>query len=62
MTHRRIIIEQSVLPSGDAQVQHADHGAMKAVVTYDPPDTATDKQIGDQVERITKRLTKLADD
>lgn len=35
---------------------------MTAEVHYTPADAATTAQIGNQVERIVKRLTKLADD
>jgi hypothetical protein len=35
---------------------------MSATIQYVPPDSATPAQIGAQVERIVKRLAKLADD
>lgn len=35
---------------------------MTAKVTYTPSHTMSDAQIGNQVERIVRRLTKLADD
>jgi hypothetical protein len=67
MSHRVIIINQVIIPSPDvsaaAVVNPAvDHGEMSAEVTYRPADTMTDAQIGNAVERVLKRLTKLADD
>jgi hypothetical protein len=52
-----------ILPSPDSQLAAAaDHGEMDAVVTWKPADSLTPVQIGNQVERIVKRLGKLADD
>lgn len=62
MSHVVIIIQQNVLPPPDSQVAAADQGGMTAEVRYEPPDAATAAQIGNQVERIVKRLNKLADD
>lgn len=63
MSHVIIIVQQKILPPPDAQgATTATTGEMTAQVTYTPPDTATDAQIGNQVERIVRRLTKLADD
>lgn len=61
MSHVVIVIQQSILPSPDAQVASADQGSMTAEVRYTPPHDATPAQIGDQVSRIVKRLAKLAD-
>lgn len=62
MTHTVIIVEQVVLPPPDAQAAVTTGESMKARVEYTPADTATPSQIGEQVERIVKRLAKLADD
>jgi hypothetical protein len=62
MSHVVIIVQQTVLPPPDAVVSLTDGSAMTAEVTYSPPDSATTAQIGSQVERIVKRLAKLADD
>jgi hypothetical protein len=58
-----VIIQQTVLPPPDSLATDAHaSGSMTAEVTYAPPDTATPAQISNQVERIVKRLAKLADD
>lgn len=64
MSHVVIIIQQRILPPEPATTTKsvANFGEMKAEVTFTPADTMTDAQIGNQVERIVKRLTKLADD
>jgi hypothetical protein len=62
MSHITIIISQSVLPPPDTSATAAASGTMTAEVRYTPADTATPTQIGNQVERIVKRLAKLADD
>jgi hypothetical protein len=62
MSHVVIIIQQTVLPPPDTSATAADAGVMTAEVKYTPADTATPTQIGNQVERIVKRLAKLADD
>ena len=62
MTHTVIIVEQAILPPPDAQAAVATGEAMHARVEYTPADNATPSQIGNQVERIVKRLAKLADD
>lgn len=56
-----MIIQQTILPPPDSQAL-ASTGEMTAEVTYRPADTMTDTQIGNAVERIVRRLTKLADD
>jgi len=61
VSHVVIIIQQTVVPSPDAATV-TDGSAMTAEVTYTPADNATTSQIGEQVERIVKRLAKLADD
>jgi len=61
MSHRTIIIEQVILPSPDSQVSAHDQGSMIAEVRYTPPDNATPAQVGDQVQSICKRLSRLAD-
>jgi hypothetical protein len=60
-SHRTIIIDQVVLPPPTSETASA-LGEMSARVSYTPADTLTDAQIGNAVERICKRLTKLADD
>jgi hypothetical protein len=62
MTHTVIIVEQVVLPPPDAQAAASTGEAMTARVEYTPADAASPAQIGNQVERIVKRLAKLADD
>lgn len=62
MSHVVIVIQQTILPPPDATAASAPTGEMTAQVTYTPSDTATDAQIGNAVERIVRRLTKLADD
>jgi hypothetical protein len=63
MSHVVVIIQQTVLPPPDSLAATATaSGAMTAEVKYTPPDTATPAQISNQVERIVKRLAKLADD
>ncbi len=65
MAHVEVIVTQKIIPPPDSQLaaEHADgHGEMTAVVTFRPPHTMTDAQIGNQVERICRRLSKLADD
>ena len=63
MSHTVIIIQQKILPPPDAQIATVEGGGeMTAQVTYTPPHTMTDAQIGNQVERIVRRLTKLAYD
>lgn len=62
MTHTVIIVEQVVLPPPDAQAAAATGASMTARVEFTPADTDTPTQIGNQVERIVKRLAKLADD
>ena len=61
MSHITIIIHKKILPSVDATMA-VDGSEMNAQVTFQPADTMTDAQIGNAVERITKRLTRLADD
>lgn len=61
MSHVVIIVQQSILPPPDAQAASADQGQMTAEITYTPPHDATPAQIGNQVERIVKRLARLAD-
>lgn len=62
MSHVVVIVQQTILPPPDATAANSPTGEMTAQVTYAPPDTATDSQIGNAVERIVRRLTKLADD
>lgn len=61
MSHTVIIVQQSILPPPDAQIAGSDQGELVAEITYTPPDNATPAQIADQVERIVKRLARLAD-
>jgi hypothetical protein len=61
MSHTVVIVQQSILPPPDAQAASGDPGEMVAEITYTPPDNATPAQIGNQVERIVKRLARLAD-
>lgn len=62
MSHVVVIVQQTILPPPDAQTAVADGSAMTANVEYTPADSATPAQIANQVERIVKRLAKLADD
>lgn len=62
MSHVVVIIQQAVLPPPDTSATAAEAGEMNAQVTFTPADSATPAQIGNQVERIVKRLAKLADD
>lgn len=62
MSHTVVIIQQVILPPPDAQTAAADGDAMSAEIRYEPSDNASPAQIGNQVERIVKRLTKLADE
>lgn len=65
MSHISIIIDSKILPPPDSQLStsHAEGGSeMTATVTFKPAHTMTDTQIGNQVERICRRLSKLADD
>lgn len=63
MSHTVIIIQQKILPPPDAQQAATEtSGEMTAEITFVPPHTMTDAQIGNAVERIVRRLTKLADD
>jgi hypothetical protein len=62
MSHVVVIIQQTILPPPDTSATAADAGAMTAEVHYTPADSATPTQIGEKVERIVKRLAKLADD
>jgi hypothetical protein len=62
MSHISIIISMKVLPVDGAAVPASDQSSMDVVVTFNPHHSLTDAQIGNAVERITKRLTKLADD
>lgn len=62
MSHVVIIVQQTVLPPPDAPTATIVDGEMTAQVTFTPADNATPVQIGNQVERIVKRLAKLADD
>jgi hypothetical protein len=64
MSHVVIIVQQTILPPpGSQSAAHAEGGsAMTAEVTYTPSDGMSDAQIGNQVERIVRRLNKLADD
>lgn len=64
MGHVVITMKVTVLPPPDSQALTAAHdvGEMTAEVTYIPPHTMTDAQVGNQVERIVRRLNKLADD
>jgi len=62
MSHVVIIIQQNILPPPEAQLASSEGPAMTARIEYTPSHTMTDRQIGDQVERIVKRLSKLADD
>lgn len=57
----KITIQKSILPPPDAQAASTDQGEMVAEITYTPPHDATAAQIGNQVERIVKRLARLAD-
>jgi hypothetical protein len=51
-----------ILPPPDSTIASAaDHGEMTAEVSWTPADTLTPVQIGNQVERIVKGLSKLAD-
>ena len=61
VSHVVIIIQQTILPPPDALSGSPASGEMTAEVRYTPPDSATDAQIGNQVERIVKRLARLAD-
>lgn len=61
MSHTVIIVQQVVLPPPDAQTASGDQGSMTAEIRYTPPDHATSAQIGNEVERIVKRLARLAD-
>ena len=61
MSHVVVIIQQTILPPPDAQAALT-AGEMTAEVKYIPPDSATDAQIGNHVQRIIRRLNKLADD
>lgn len=61
MSHVVIIVQQSILPPPDAQAATSDQGEMVAEITYTPPHDATPAQIGNQIERIVKRLARLAD-
>lgn len=62
MSHVVVIVQQTILPPPDATAASVSIGEMTAEVTYTPADTMTDAQIGNAVERIVRRLTKLADD
>lgn len=62
MGHVIISMKMKVLPHADSKTSSVDQGEMTAEVVYTPPHSATDVQIGNQVERIVKRLGKLADD
>lgn len=62
MSHVEVIITQKVLPPPGTQVTAEEAGEMTASVKYTPADSMTDAQIGHAVERIVRRLTKLADD
>jgi hypothetical protein len=61
VSHTVIIVQQAILPPPDAQAASSDHGSMTAEIRYTPPHDATPPQIGNQVERIVKRLARLAD-
>lgn len=62
MSHVVIVIQQVILPPPDAQAATSESsGSMTAEVSYTPPHDESPAQIGNQVERIVKRLAKLAD-
>lgn len=61
MSHVVIIIQQTIQPPPAPHSLAPEGGSMSAEVTYTPPDSATEDQIGNQVERIVKRLAKLAE-
>lgn len=62
MSHGPIIIERVILPPPDSQVAAVDGTTMKARIEYTPAHSETAAQIGNCVERIIKRLDRLADD
>lgn len=62
MSHVVIIIQQTILPPPDTSATATEAGEMTAEVRFTPADSATPAQIGNQVERVVKRLAKLADD
>ncbi len=63
MSHGPIIIERVILPPPDSQVAAVDGAAtMKARIEYTPAHGETAAQTGNRVERILKRLDRLADD
>lgn len=61
MSHVVIVIQKSILPPPDAQASSIDQGSMDAEISYTPPHDATPAQIGDEVARIVRRLSRLAD-
>lgn len=61
MSHVVIIVQKTILPPPDAQAD-SPLGEMTAEVRYQPAAGMSDAQIGSQVERVLRRLTKLADD
>lgn len=62
MSHVVIIIQQTIVPPPGAPAALHSDGSMTAEVKYTPADSSTPAQISNQVERIVKRLAKLADD
>lgn len=64
MGHVVIVTTMKILPPpvATALANPESFGEMTATVTYAPPDTMSDTQIGNRIERIVRRLTKLADD
>lgn len=67
MSHVVIIVQQKIMPPSEAEalaltstIAH-EHGEMSAEVRYVPADSETPSQISAQVERIVKRLARLAD-